>query len=79
LFTLSLFFKIFDYIKSIGESSKLHNVAKMSLEVKPPIKIMVFRHNVIFSKTVVLGGGVTLVPRYKMQTLNHQDLPAKHI
>jgi len=33
----------------------------------------------ILSKIGILKGGVTLVPRYKMQTLNHQALPAKQV
>jgi len=43
------------------------------------MEIIVFRHNVIFSKTGILRGGVTLVPIYEMQTSNHQDLPDKHV
>lgn len=31
----------------------------------------------IFSKIGVLRGGVTLVPKYEMQTSNHPDLPSK--
>jgi hypothetical protein len=38
-----------------------------------------FSHIVIFSKRVISGGGVTLVPRYKMQTQFHQDLPVRHV
>ena len=41
------------------------------------MKIIGFRHKAIFSKTGILRGGVTLVPRYKMQTSNHQAPPAK--
>jgi len=43
------------------------------------MKITVFRHNAIFSKTDVLMGGVTLVPRYEMQPSNHQASSAKHV
>ena len=42
------------------------------------MKIIGFRHNAIFSKIDVLRGGVTLVPRYEMQTSNHQAHPDKH-
>ena len=41
------------------------------------MKITVFRHKGIFSKIGISRGGVTLVPRYKMQTSNHQALLAK--
>jgi len=39
----------------------------------------VFSHNVIFSKSGILMGGLTLVPAYKKQPQNHLDVPPKHV
>ncbi len=49
---------------------------KTSLSVKPPLKNYVFTHKMIFPKTGIWRGGVTLVPEYEMQPQNHQALPS---
>jgi len=33
----------------------------------------------IFSKSGILMGGLTLVPAYKKQPQNHPDVPVKHV
>jgi len=67
-----------DYI-SFRKIPKITNLLKICLGVKPLLKNIGSRHNEIFSKMSVLKGGLTLVPRYKMQPSFHQALPAKHV
>ncbi len=43
------------------------------------MKIISFRRNVVFLKLVILVGGLTLEPRYKMQPSINGDLPPKHV
>ena len=72
--------------ENIAESTKagLHRSASGCIsgflcpEVKPPSYGEQPRHNAVFSKILDFRGGLTSVPKGKMQPSKHGDLSDKH-